>query len=227
MSALRDKALIGVLAIGVTLVLGGQAAADALVPEASGAQTTEAVGRAASSYLTGIKTFAAAVVWNRIDPVMHGYYSGVSLGEQRYMLSSIALVMALDPHQTQAYPIGSWILADNDRVADALSVAERGVEANPHSGLTLSNLAQMQYLYGEGLSAAAVTAERALDEDVEWMDAQQKHQWYPLLGDILRRAGRDDLDAVVQAELERLDKEHADELGEVDHDHDHDGVPDH
>lgn len=227
MSALRDKALIGVLALGLTLVLGAQAAADALVPEASGTQTTEAVGRAASSYLTGIKTFAAAVVWNRLEPVMHGYYSGVSLGEQRYMLSSLALVMALDPQQTQAYPIGSWILADNDRVADALKVAERGVETNPRSGLTLSNLAQMQYLYGDGLSVAAVTAERALGEDVEWMDAQQKHQWYPVLGDILRRAGRDDLDATVQAELERLDAEHADELGDAGHDHDHDGVPDH
>ena len=227
MGAFRDRIALGVLAIGLVLVLGGQAAADALVPESSGAQTAEAVGRAASSYLTGIKTFAAAALWNRIHPVMHGYYSGVSLGEQRYMLSSISLVVALDPQQTQAYPVGSWILADNDRSADALAMAERGVEANPRSGLTLSNLAQMQYLYGEGLAAAARTAERALDDDVEWLDPLQQHQWYPILGDILRRAGREDLDAAVQAELERLDAEHADELEEVDHDHDHDGVPDH
>lgn len=227
MGTLRDRAALGALALGLVLVLGGQAAADALVPDASGTQTTEVVGRAASSYLTGIKTFAAAALWNRIHPVMHGYYSEVSLGEQRYMLSSIALVVALDPQQTQAYPVGSWILVESDRVSDALAMAERGVESNPQSGLTLSNLAQMQYLYGEGLSGAAATAERALGEDVEWLDALQKHQWYPILGDILRRAGRDDLDAVVQAELERLDAEHADELGEVDHDHDHDGVPDH
>ncbi len=227
MGAFRDRIALCVLAIGLVLVLGGQAAADALVPESSGAQTAEAVGRAASSYLTGIKTFAAAALWNRIHPVMHGYYSGVSLGEQRYMLSSISLVVALDPQQTQAYPVGSWILADNDRIADALAMAERGVEANPRSGLTLSNLAQMQYLYGEGLAAAARTAERALDDDVEWLDPLQQHQWYPILGDILRRAGREDLDAAVQAELERLDAEHADELEEVDHDHDHDGVPDH
>lgn len=227
MDAVRNRLFIGTLAIGLTLILGGQAAAGALVEDASGAQTARSVGRAASSYLSGVKTFVAAALWNRIDPVMHGYYSGASLGEQRYMLSSLALVMALDPQQTQAYPIGSWILADNDRVADALEIAVRGVEENPRSGLALSNLAQMQFLYGEGLSAASVTAERALSEDVVWLDALEQHQWYPILGDICRRAGRDDLDAVVQAELARLDEEHFGELGEVEHDHDHDGEPDH
>jgi tetratricopeptide (TPR) repeat protein len=218
---------IGVVVVCLALVLGGQAMADSLVPEASGAETNEAVGRAASSYLTGIKTYAAAAVWNRIHPVMHGYYAGVSLGEQRYMLSTISLVIALDPHQEQAYSVGSWILAENGRVEEAIQMAERGVEANPNAGLLLSNLAQMEYLYGDGLDTAVAIAERALDDDVEWLDGIQQHQWYPLLGDIFRQAGRDDLDALVQDRLERLDTELGDGLSPEDHDHDHDGVPDH
>jgi tetratricopeptide (TPR) repeat protein len=218
---------IGIAVVCLALVLGGQAAADSLVPDASGAETNEAVGRAASSYLTGIKTYAAAALWNRIDPVMHGYYAGIPIGEQRYMLSTISLVIALDPHQEQAYSVGSWILADNGRVEDAMSMAEKGVEANPNAGLLLSNLAQMEYLYGEGLDAAVTIAERALADDVEWIDGIQQHQWYPLLGDIFRQAGRDDLDALVQERLERLDGELGDELSHEDHDHDHDGVPDH
>jgi hypothetical protein len=106
-------------------------------------------------------------------------------------------------------------------------MAEKGVEANPNAGLLLSNLAQMEYLYGEGLDAAVTIAERALADDVEWIDGIQQHQWYPLLGDIFRQAGRDDLDALVQERLERLDGELGDELSHEDHDHDHDGVPDH
>ncbi|HHJ99416.1 MAG TPA: hypothetical protein ENN10_05660 [Actinobacteria bacterium] len=225
---MRDvQRYIGVVVVCLALVFGGQAMADTLVPEASGAETNEAVGRAASSYLTGIKTYAAAALWNRIDPVMHGYYGSTPIGEQRYMLSTISLVIALDPHQEQAYSVGSWILADNGRVEEALVMAERGVEANPHAGLLLSNLAQMEYLYGEGLDAAVVIAERVLNDDIEWLDGIQQHQWYPLLGDIFRQADRDDLDALVQDRLERLDEELGDELSHEDHDHDHDGVPDH
>lgn len=218
---------IGVVVVCLALALGGQAMADSLVPEASAAETNEALGRAASSYLTGIKTYAAAALWNRIHPVMHGYYSGIPIGEQRYMLSTISLVIALDPHQEQGYSVGCWILAENGRIEDAMRMAEEGVEANPTSGLLLSNLAQMEYLYGDGLDTAVVIAERALDDDVEWLDALQQHQWYPLLGDIFRQAGRDDLDAVVQERLEQLDEELGDELSPEEHDHDHDGVPDH
>ena len=224
----RPRAVLAALTAALlAMTLGGQVLTDSLAVCTSGADTTDAVGRAASSYFTGLRTYAASALWNRLDPLMHGYYGGVSLDDQRYMVSTIALVEWLDPHLEFAYPVGSWILTQNERVDEGLTMAQRGVDANPHSGALLGNLAQLEYLYGDGATSAAEVAERALGDDVEWPDAHEKHTWYPILGDIFRQAGRDDLDAIVQAELVRLDEELGDELAPDEHDHDHDGVPDH
>lgn len=219
--------MILLAAVLVAMTLGGQAVTDSLAVGASGADTTEAVGRAASSYLTGMRSYAAAALWNRLDPLMHGYYSSVALNDQRYMVSTIALVEWLDPHLEFAYPVGSWILAQNDRIEEGLAMSRRGVEANPASGLLLSNHAQLVYLFEHDITSAAEIAETALGEDIQWLDAYEKHHWYPILGDIFRQAGRDDLDAIVQDELARLDVELEGQLSPEEHDHDHDGVPDH
>ena len=227
MQRLATSLTAGVVVLCLVLALAGQAMADSLVPEASGVETGRAVGRAASSYLSGIRTFAAAVLWNRVDPVFHGYYHDLPLGEQRFVLSTIAIVQALDPRMVQSYYIGPWILKDNDRLEDAIAMSERGVEANPSAGILLMNLAQLRMLYQDDLPGAVEVAERALAPDVEWTDLVEQHNAYPILGAIFRAAGRDDLDAIVQAELIRLDAEAGDLLDEEDHDHDHDGVPDH
>lgn len=227
MDSLRVRTVAVIVMVCLLVALGGQALADSLVPEASAADTNAALGRATSSYLTGVRSYAAAALWNRLDPLMHGYYGGVSLTDMRYMLSSISLIVALDPQFIQAYPVGSWILVQNDRVDDGLAMAERGVEANPHSGMMLSNAAQLEYLYGDDLPGAVETAARAIESDVVWTDLREQHTWYPILGDIFRQGGREDLDAFVQAELLRIDEEAGDELAPEEHDHDHDGVPDH
>jgi hypothetical protein len=127
MSAPRDRVrLVGALALFLALALGGQALADSLVPDASGEATGQAVGQAASSYLTGIRRYTAAALWNRLDPLLHGYYSGASLGDQRYMLSTIVVVQALDPNSVLSYDVGPWILVQNDRVEEGLAMARRG-----------------------------------------------------------------------------------------------------
>ncbi|MBN2248106.1 MAG: hypothetical protein JW733_05355 [Coriobacteriia bacterium] len=227
MDGLRTRVVVLLVVTLLAIALGGQALADSLVPEASAADTNAAVGRATSSYLTGVRSYAAAALWNRLDPLMHGYYGGVSLTDMRYMLSSISLIVALDPQFIHAYPVGSWILVQNGRVDDGLAMARRAVEANPRSGMLLSNRAQLEYLYGDDLSAAVQTAERAIESDVVWTDLREQHTWLPILGDIFRQGDRDDLDAIVQAELVRIDEEAGDSLAPEEHDHDHDGVPDH
>ena len=224
------RSLIAVsIVLCLALALGGQAVADSQVPEASAAATGQAVGRAASSYLSGIRTFAAAILWNRIDVVYHGYYRDVGLSDQRFILSTIAIVQAIDPSAVQSYYIGSWVLVRNERVADGLAMAERGVEHNPEAGILRANAAQLRMLYGEDLAGAVEMAETILDrkEEMVWTDVVEEHNAWPILGAIFRAAGRDDLDAIVQAELLRIDEEAGDLLDEHDHDHDHDGVPDH
>jgi len=211
----------------VVLALVGQAGADALVADASGADTNRAIGRAASSYLTGLKTFAAAALWNRTDPVFHNYYADVTLEDQLYLLTTIATVQALDPHAVQSYYIGSWILAKNDRLDEGLAMAERGVEANPRAGILLVGLAQMRYLYTDDLEGAVEMASSALRDDTEWTDPMEEANSYLILASILRAGGRDDLAAHAEELLIRVEEEHGEELGFEDHDHDDDGVQDH
>lgn len=212
------------LAVCLVLALGGQALAGSLVPEASGADTGQAVGRAASSYLTGIRTYAAAALWNRIDPLMHSYYNGVPLDDQRYMLSTIAAVQALDPQFARSYSVGSWILAANDRTGDAVAMAERGAEMNPSSGICLSNLAQLQWLYGDRERALEV-ARRALEADVQWPEPVEAYTWHALLYDIFHGAGDDELAEVVADRMHEIDGDIGDDPAA--HDHDGDGTPDH
>lgn len=230
MSTARRNAVFVALIVGLlVLALAGQAGADAIVSGASGTSTNRAVGRAASSYLTGLKVVAAAALWNRADPIMHRYYKHVPLQQQGFIMTSIALVQTLDPHLVQSYYTGSWILIQNGAIEEGIAMAERGVEANPDAGILWINLAQLRQLYGDdsegAVEAGQVVLARA--QDMQWTDLVEKHNAYPILGAIFRQAGRDDLNDVVQAELAVLDAEAGDDLTSEDHDHDHDGKPDH
>ncbi|MRS13135.1 MAG: hypothetical protein EG823_08745 [Actinobacteria bacterium] len=202
--------LVLAAALCVALALAGQALGDSVVPEASGAETDRAIGRAASSYLTGIRSYAAAALWNRLDPVMHGYYTAVSLSDQKYMLSTIAAVQALDPHAVMSYPVGSWILVESERVSDGILMARRGVEANPKSGVLKMNLAQLLMLYGDDMPGALEVAEAGLADDIVWTDAAEQYNSYAIFGSIFKAGGRTDLYDYVQAEIERIDAEAGD-----------------
>ena len=216
-----------VLCLG--LVLGGQAVADSAVAGTAETNQQVVIGQAASSYLTGLRTFAAAILWNRLDVLSHSYYRDASLTEQRYILSTVAVVQALDPRAVQSYYIGSWILVRNDRVADGLAMAERGVEDNPTSGILRVNLAQLRILYQDDIAGAVDLARSVLElgDDAQWADPVEEHNGLSIMGAIFRAGGREDLDAQVQAILAHVDEEAGDALDDVDHDHDGDGVPDH
>lgn len=195
----RRYASIAGIVLCLLLALGGQALADGLVPDASGAATNQAVGQAASSYLTGIRTFAAAVLWNRIDNLVDNYYSGVSLNDQRYMLTTIAVVQELDPKAVPSYYVGSWLLANNDRLEDGLAMAERGVEANPDAGVLRVSLAQLLQLYTDDMDRAVELAESALSDDMAWDDSIQQANGYLTARAVFEAAGRDDLAETAQA----------------------------
>lgn len=224
----RTSALfVGAIVACLLLALGGQAMADALVSQASGADTNRAIGRAANSYLTGLRTFAAAALWNRIDPLMHGYYEGVPLENQRYMLSTIVAVQALDPKAAQSYYVGEWLLVRNDRVADGMAMARRGVDNNPNSGIVLVGYAQLLSLYGNDTAEMISIGQRALGDDIEWGDATEQLNGYAEVGAIFRKAGRADLDAEVQAKMVIIESQMDPSTAPVNHDHNGDGVPDH
>ncbi len=218
------SALVVVL---LALSLGGQAIADQVEPTSGGASTAEVVSQAGFSYLTGLRTYAAAVLWNRIEPILHGYYQGEGLKGQRYMLPTLSAVVMLDPQFEDAYYVGAWIVASNDEVESGIELARQGVEANPNSGRLRVGYAQMLETWGEDLEAAHEQAALAMSPDMEWRDGFEKHDSYAIIGAIMKLSEDAERAALVHAEIERLDLELGDSLPAGSHDHDGDGVPDH
>ena len=227
----RITSVVVAIVVCLALVLGGQTLTDASTADLGRADAGELIGGTTSSYLTGLKRFAAAALWNRMDPVFHNYYQGVSLNDQLYMLPTIAMVQALDPSLVHPYYIGAWMLVNNDRTADGIAMAERGIRENPDAGILYVNLAQLQHLYADDLPAAVETGATVLEQEMWWTDFTEKYNAYPALRAIFAAAGRDDLVQAVDEELAYLDTEAEDRLGSDphahEHDHDGDGVPDH
>lgn len=219
---LKSRPLAVALVVAfLSLALVGQAGADALVPATEKSGTGQAVERAGFAYLTGVRTYAAAVLWNRLEDLFHDYYEGVPLDEQTYMMPTLNMAVMLDPQLTQPYYVAAWVLARQGSVDEGLALAERGVEHNPRSGLLLVNHAQLLSLFAEDDAAAAAQAEAALAADIVWVDLIEQHDGYASARAILLKAGKLDIAARVDREIERIDEE-IDKLGlTVDHDHDH------
>lgn len=217
-------AVVGVL---VAVVLGGQQMADATLPEQQSASTAEVMGRAGFAYLTGVRTFAAAVLWNRLDPIYHEYYHDKTLDEQVQTLPTIKLVTMLAPDFEDAYNVGAWIVANRGLTAEALQLAREGTEHNPRSGVLRVNYAQILWLYGDDPDEAVAQADIAFEGDAEWRDLFEQHDGYALLRTLYEQNGQREKAQEVLHEIERIDEELGDALPPGQHDHDGDGVPDH
>ncbi len=208
-------------------VLAGQAVADSIAFEdAPFTSTGDAVGRAGFAYLAGLRTFAAAVLWNRLDPQYHEYYSNVELKDQIQMLPTAKLVTLLDPQLPEPYYVAAWVLARRGEVDAGLELAGLGVENNPHSGLLRVNNAQILWLYGD-MDKAVSEARAALGDDMVWDSPFDQHDAYVTVRVILDDQGYADEAQEVVRRIEEIDEVLGDEMPAGTHDHDGDGVPDH
>ncbi len=215
---------IAILALLVVALLAAQFGADAQAAQVS--RDSSALGRAGFAYLAGVRTFIAAVLWNRIEPIYHAYYEDLPLHEQLQTLPTLQMVIALDPQFVDSYYIAAWMLAQRGDVETGLDIARQGVENNPDSGILRFNYAQILYLFGDDLQGAVQQADAAL-QGAQWRDYTEQHDAYAGFSAIYRSAGLADRDAYIQQELVRLDALIGDALGPEAHDHDGDGVPDH
>jgi hypothetical protein len=212
---------IGLVVVLLSLALVGQAGADALVPVTEKSGTGQAVERAGFAYLTGVRTYAAAVLWNRLDDLLHEYYEGVPLIEQTYIMPTLNMAVMLDPQLTPPYNVGAWVLARQGSVDEGLALAEKGVESNPRSGILLVNHAQLLSLFTDDDAATIARAQEALASDIVWIDLIEQHDGYAVVSAILRQSGEEEAAAHANREIERIDAE-IDRLGlTVEHDHDH------
>jgi len=169
-------------------LLGGQAVVDAHA-RTTASRVGATVGRAGFAYLTGLRRFAAIILWNRVDPQYHGYYEGQPVKDLHFMLPSMYVITALDPQFIQPFYVTPWILVENGRLAEGIALAKRGADDNPRSGLLHSSLAQIYYVKTKDLRAAVAQADRAMAADQVWADATEQWQGIRVLRDIYVSAG--------------------------------------
>lgn len=226
MNARRRPSLMWVAVALVALLLASQALASTNGPVASGRQTGSSIGRAGFAYLGGLRTFAAAVLWNRIEPIFHGYYSGVSLTKQKYMIPSLYMVILLDPQFTQAYYMASFMVGRMVTADEGIALARQGVRNNPESGLMHANLAQLLYMQDKKRHRTEILRNitAALDKKSTWIDNEERYEGYVLMARMLDTMGFKGDAAKIDAVLARM---RADDIGTGSHDHDGDGVQDH
>jgi hypothetical protein len=139
--------------LALAVLLGAQAAADALAP-AGRSSAGGAIGRSGFAYLTGIRTFAAAVLWARLEPVNDTYYQTTTLGQKKFLLPSVRMVTLLDPQLQEAYYVGQFVLLEAGLKDGAEQLAAEGVAKNPDSAYLHASYAQLLIAEGRFHDAA-------------------------------------------------------------------------
>ncbi len=184
----RIGVAVAIVALFVT-ILAGQAATDALAPVGR-APSGRSVGRASFAFLGGLRTFTAAVLWNRLDPQKDTYFGSLPFDKLMFMLPTIRIVVALDPQFEQPYYVASLLLARVGHKAEGMRLARDGVAANPDSGLLMSSLTQMIITYDKDYKAAAAEADRVLAPNVRWATLNDEFEGLAVVRDAYRLTGQ-------------------------------------
>lgn len=226
MSALGDRLRLSlVAAVLLTVVVGAQAVAFSAAPR-GGTSPGELLGKTGFAYLGGLRTFAAAVIWNRIDPQGHEYFEGVTLTDQTFLVPKMRMVTLLDPTFTDAYYVTSWIVYKRIGPEDGVAVAREGLVANPDSGLMRANLVQLLFLQDKAGNRSEIFryAKLIAAGDSLWKDDEERFEGYATAMHALEDSGEHALAHEIEALLETWRSEG---IGLGDHDHDGDGKQDH
>lgn len=206
MSALasRPGVIIGIaVALLLVALIGGQALASATAPPGGVAATGRVIGQTSFAYLGGLRTFAAAVLWNRLDPIFDGYYHDRNVDEIVMFLPTMRLVQILDPQFEQSYYNSSFIIARQGRMDDALDIARLGMKNNPGSGLMLANYAQLLLIQDKKANMPELLklAEQAIQPEVRWANADDRFEGYGIFRTVFDLAGNQPMvDALQKAQ---------------------------
>lgn len=224
--ARENRTLVAVCIACAAVLLVAQLLAGFVAPSTAGSSTGASLGKAGFAYLGGLRTFAAAVLWNRIEPQFHEYYSGVPITEQSYMVPTMRLVTLLDPQFAQAYYVSSYIVYDKVGPAQGVAIAREGVRNNPEAGQLRANLAQLLFIQNKNANRSEVLEQikRGLDPAAQWIDDGQRYEGYATMAMILENYGEREVAGQVRDALAAMRAKGID-LG--DHDHDNDGKQDH
>jgi tetratricopeptide (TPR) repeat protein len=200
----RPGVIIGVaVALLLVALIGGQAIASASAPPGGVASTGRVIGQTSFAYLGGLRTFAAAVLWNRLEPLFDGYYSDRNVDEIVMFLTTMRLVQILDPQFEQAYYNASFIVARQGRMNDALDIAREGIKNNPGAGLMLANYAQLLLIQDKkaNLPELLKLAEKGIQPEIRWANADDRFEGYGIFRAVFDLAGNQPMvDALQKAQ---------------------------
>ncbi|NTU70822.1 MAG: hypothetical protein HGB10_03250 [Coriobacteriia bacterium] len=192
-------------------LLAGQALSAATAPPGGTASTGRVMGKTTYAYLGGIRTFAAAVLWNRLEPLYHGFYGGRNVDELGEFLPTMRLVQALDPQFEQAYYNSSFMLARRGMMDEALRVARDGLAKNPQSGLMLANLTQLLLMQDKvgNLPEMVTLAEQGASAETKWSNGDDQFEGYGIFMAAFRLAGNDTMVEALRDAQTRLGEQGA------------------
>jgi len=202
---LQRRATAAIAVLALLVVLGGQALADSAAPGApNGALTGQAMGRAGFAYLTGLRKFGAAFLWNRLEPQMHEYYGGAGLGRMTFMLPNVKAIVTLDPQFVEAYYVAPEILVEAGRLQAGLDLAKEGVDQNPKSGLLLGSYAELLLTRAKDAKAALPYAERAMASDIYWSTDEERWDTMAILRVVFKNNGLTAREAAAKAIMDAI-----------------------
>jgi hypothetical protein len=172
------------------VLLGAQALAAANAPSGGIASTGRLLGQTSFAYLGGLRTFAAAILWNRLDPIFDGYY-GQFDKHFAVFLPTMRLVTMLDPQFEQSYYVASYWLGRFGHYDEALDVAREGLRNNPRSGLLRANLVQILFIHdrAKNLPQLLRIAREGIGPDVTWANSDDQFEGYGIFAAVFHRAG--------------------------------------
>lgn len=209
----RTTAIAAVL---IVVMFAGSALASASQPAGGYASTGRLLGKTSFAFLGGLRTFTAAVLWNRLEPQFDEYYANKKLSEQVQLLPTMRVVTLLDPQFPQAYYNASFIIAIRGDQAGGLRIAQEGIDNNPKAGILRANIIQILMIQDRkaNLSACLEQARIGLQPDMFWQNADDQFEGYATFRTVYDLAGDKEMVAKITAVLEQLKQDGANTAGD-------------
>jgi len=225
----KPGSFVAVIVVLMAALLGIQALAYSVSPQSVSDDPTRAVGRASFAYLSGIRTFAAAVLWNRLEPQFHEYYVDRALPEQTHMLPTLRIVQTLDPEFQPVYSQAAWIVARRGDATTGVQIARQGVEANPRAGALRANLVQILLYVDKNRYREEIlrNSTAGMGGDITFMDDAEEFESLAVIAAAFKVFGESEQEAVARERMHALEDAGVRVEGGDGHDHDSDGTPDH
>jgi hypothetical protein len=205
----RLVSTIALVCVVLALLVGAQYVAQQSLPTGGYTATGLALGQTGWAYLGGLRTFAAAVLWNPLDEQFHRYYGGALDSNFKVFMPTIRLVQVLDPHFEQSYYVAAYELAQAGYMPEALKVAREGVDNNPLSGRLRSNYIQILLIQDKkkNLPLAVEQAKAGIQPDMTFTSGDNKFEAYGVFKSVFNMAGEKDLARQVAAEQAKIQTE--------------------